>query len=183
MTFQSYQECFKKITSQSLTIAPYDSEEYREYVKMNEVRQNRWLKNGIIETECIDVILSISQPQEWIIISEPWCGDAAQLIPFIIKLASYNSLIKVSIQLRDSDSEIEKYLTNGSKSIPILIVRTKDQELFHWGSRPKGAQIIVDELKNNQSDFNHIKEELQKWYNKDAGKAIQKELVELLLGK
>ena len=50
MTFQSYQEYFKAITTQELTIAPYDSEEYREYVKMNEVRQNRWLKKGIIQT-------------------------------------------------------------------------------------------------------------------------------------
>ena len=183
MTFQSYQEYFKTITTQGITIAPYDSEEYVDYVKMNEVRQNRWLKKGIIQTECIDVILSISQPQDWILITEPWCGDAAQAIPFIIKLASYNSLIKVSIQLRDSDSEIEKYLTHGSKSIPILIVRTKDEELFHWGSRPRGAQLLVDELKNKQSDLHQIKEELQKWYNQDAGNAIQHELVDLLLGR
>ena len=80
MTFQSYQEYFQAITTQELTIAPYDSEEYREYVKMNEVRQNRWLKKGIIQTECIDVILSISQPQDWILITEPWCGDAAQAV-------------------------------------------------------------------------------------------------------
>ncbi len=183
MTFQSYQEYFKTITTQEQTISPYDSEEYVGYVKMNEVRQNRWLKKGIIQTECIDAILSISEPQDWVIITEPWCGDAAQIIPFIIKSASYNSLIDVTIQLRDGDSEIEKYLTNGSKSIPILVVRTKDEELFHWGSRPKGAQQLVDELKNKQSGFEQIKEELQKWYNQDAGNAIQNELVDLLLGR
>ena len=183
MTFQAYQEYFKTITSQVLTSSPYDSEEYREYVKMNEVRQNRWLKNGIIGAECMDAIRSISQPQEWIIITEPWCGDAAQIVPFIIKSASYNPLIKVSIQLRDSDSEIEKYLTNGSKSIPILIVRTQNDELFHWGPRPKGAQTTVEDLKNNQVDFQHIKEELQKWYNQDAGNEIQQELVDLLLSR
>jgi hypothetical protein len=182
MNFQAYQHHFESILDQSIQSPPYDSEEFYSYVKLNQTRQNRWLKKGVIESDIINSILSIDEPQEWVLITEPWCGDAAHSVPFIIKLASYNSLINVTIQLRDSDSEIDKYLTNGSKSIPKLVVRRQNVDLFHWGPRPEVAQILVTDLKNNNADLHHIKEALQKWYNEDQGKSIQQELLALLQG-
>jgi glutaredoxin-related protein len=181
MTFQTYKTYFESILNFTITAEPYNSEEYLTYTKLNYARQNRWLKKGVIQNEYIDVILAINTPQEWIIISEPWCGDAAQIVPFIIKLASYNSLIKVNIQIRDQNSEIDDYLTNGKKSIPKLIVRENNKDIFNWGPRPIGAQEVVNSLVNQHADFHEIKEELQKWYNKDEGISIQQEIIDLLI--
>jgi hypothetical protein len=96
-------------------------------------------------------------------------------------LASLNSLINLSFQLRDSpESEIDSYLTNGTKSIPILIGRQNGNDLFVWGPRPATCQKLIDSLKDQEVDFNTMKEEIQKWYNADQGRLIQSEIIELL---
>ena len=56
------------------------------------------------------------------------CGDAAHIVPIIYLMSRLNNNITLRIQLRDSGSEIEKYLTNGTKSIPMLIVRDENNK-------------------------------------------------------
>jgi hypothetical protein len=181
MTTKEYQEYFQLIINQEITNEPYNDSHYLEYTKLNYTRFNRWLKHGEIQTENIDTILSIEEPQEWLIISEPWCGDAAHSVPFIVKLASYNSLIDIKFQLRDSqESEIDSYLTNGTKSIPLLIARKNGVDIFCWGPRPKSCQELVIELKKINPSFEQLKESIQKWYNTDKGAEIQSEICDLV---
>ena len=61
--------------------------------------------------------------------------------------------------MRDNDnSEIESYLTNGSKSIPKLIIRDNDgKDLFVWGPRPFACQQQFDYGKENGLDLNELK--------------------------
>lgn len=181
MTTKEYQNYFQSIINQEITSSPYDDSHYLEYTKLNLSRFNRWLKNGEIQPENIDVILAISEPQEWVIISEPWCGDAAHSVPFLMKLASFNSLIDIKFQLRDSEnSEIDSYLTNGTKSIPLLIVRKNGEDIFRWGPRPKSCQEFINELKKSDPSFEQLKEKIQKWYNEDKGTEIQNEICNLV---
>jgi hypothetical protein len=181
MTVKGYQDYFQSIINQDFKSTPYDNSHYLEYTKLNFTRFNRWLKHGEILPEYIDTILLISEPQEWNVISEPWCGDAAHSVPFIIKLASFNSLITLKFQLRDSDnSEIDSYLTKGTKSIPMLIARKNGIDIFRWGPRPKSCQEFIDELKKTEPTFEQLKEKIQKWYNTDKGNEIQSEICSLL---
>jgi hypothetical protein len=74
---------------------------------------------------------------------------------------------------------MDRYLTNGvSRSIPKLIGidTTTSEELFVWGPRPAPLQNIFLKLKAEGMDFHLIKEELQRWYNKDKTATIQQEL-------
>jgi len=181
MTFKEYLDFFQRIVRQEIKINPYNDLKYVEFTKLNFSRFNRWLKIGEIHDECIDTILLIDEPQEWVIISEHWCGDAAHSLPFIIKLASYNSLIDLKFQLRDSkDSEIDLYLTNGTKSIPILIGRKNGEDIFKWGPRPKSCIKYIDELKRKNKTNDQLKEDIQKWYNTNKGHEIQAEICYLL---
>lgn len=181
MTIKDYQNYFQSIINQEIASHPYDNEEYLAYTKLNFSRFNRWLKHGEIQPENIDTILSICEPQEWIIISEHWCGDAAHSVPFMVKLASFNSLINVKFQLRDAvGSEIDSYLTNGTKSIPLLIARKNGEDIFCWGARPKPCQEFIDELKKSNPTFDQLKENIQKWYNEDKGTEIQNEICSLV---
>lgn len=143
---------------------------------------NRWLKHGVLSEEIKKIVSNITTPQTWVIITEPWCGDAAHLVPFLHLIAQKNPLITVDYELRDSAPfRINNYLTNGGKSIPKLIIKNEfDADLATWGPRPAGCQIVYDGLKAEQADFEKIKIELQKWYNKDEGKEIMNELSELL---
>ena len=178
MTFKDYHQTFEDILAGKITHTPYDDPHFLEYTKLNFSRFNRWIKKGEILPETIAAINSISTKQTWVVISEPWCGDASHCVPFMVKMAELNPLITLEIKLRDSEnSEIENYLTQGGKAIPILIVRDSDNnDLFVWGPRPEPAHALFLELKQQQLTLEEQKIALQNWYNKDLGQTIQKEI-------
>ena len=183
MDFSAYQNLFEDILTHEHHEAPYNDAHFLEYTKLNQSRMNRWLKVTSLKDETVSTVQSVGTPLMFIVITEPWCGDAAHNLPFIKQIADQNPLIQLNIQLRDAEgSEIENYLTNGTRSIPKLIVRNEDgRDLFVWGPRPKGCQDLMLQLKEgNKLNADEIKMEIQKWYNADKGDTIQKEISELL---
>lgn len=182
ITFESYKEQFDNILEGKSFDTIYENPTFLNYVKLNASRMKRWEKTGKLDDETVQVVKNIAQPQKWVIITEPWCGDAAQIVPFIQKMASENKNIELVIQNRDNGSEIDHYLTNGGKSIPKLIVRDElGKDLFNWGPRPAPAQKLHFDLKEDSTlSAEEKKEKLQQWYNQDKGQLIQKEISDLL---
>lgn len=125
----------------------------------------------------------IKESFTWILISEAWCGDAAQIVPVIGKIAAQNSRIDLKIILRDEHLSImDQYLTNGGRSIPKLICLDQDfQEVFVWGPRPKSIQQVVTDTKSEGiTDHSILVERLQNAYNLDHTTSIQQEINELI---
>ncbi len=184
MNFNDYLAYTNRILSGELEVAPYTDPAYFEYTKLNATRMKRWLKTGELTEETIAVVKSIVHRQKWLVISEPWCGDAAHILPFLHKMAELNKKVDLEIELRDSRPfRIEKYLTNGSKSIPILIVRNAAfEDQFVWGPRPTGAKELRLELIAKGTPADELKAQMQQWYNEDKGVQIQEEIVEKLKG-
>lgn len=182
MNFIAYQEIFQQILNDLHPPAPYQDPDYLNYAKLNWSRQHRWLKAGILNEELATIIESIREEQYWTIITEPWCGDAAHIIPFLHRLSELNPLIKVDYQQRDKEPFlIEQYLTNGTKSIPKLIIRdANNNDLAVWGPRPAECQALYIRLLNDHVDMEQKKIALQQWYNADKGVSLQKELVTVL---
>lgn len=181
MNFQEYAALFDNILNAEKPTPPYDNADYFQYTKMNRSRMNRWLKQNPLTEETKAVIASISQKQQWIVITEPWCGDAAHIVPILYLMSGENDHISFSLQLRDSGSEIEQYLTGGTRSIPILIVRDANgNDLFHWGPRPAAAKKVYEALKEKKADFEETKIALQQVYNSDKSTGIQQEVCTLL---
>lgn len=182
MNFTDYLQLFENILQETDPKAPYNNPDYLNYTKLNWSRQQRWLKTGVINDAVTAAVKSITIPQQWVIITEPWCGDAAHIVPFLSKIAEINPLIQLDIQLRDAPPFlIEQYLTNGGKSIPKLVIRDSDgQDMAVWGPRPAGAQALYDQLKAENADFERMKIELQQWYNHDKAQSLQAELLEVL---
>ena len=179
MDYSEYRSSFDKIVKNKEGIAPYDDPEFLEYVRLNISRHDRWMKTGTVLPELEQQMYRIEEPLTWILITEPWCGDAAHVSPFIKKIAKFSDKVDLKIQLRDSDSDIEKYLTNGKRSIPILVVRdSKGKDLFHWGPRPKPATEIHENNLTSDKTPQQKKIELQLWYNNDKGVTFQKELMD-----
>jgi hypothetical protein len=115
--------------------------------------------------------------------TEPWCGDAAHTIPFSHRLAAFSHLITVDYQLRDSPPFlIDSYLTNGTKSIPKIIIKDKDERTIGlWGPRPKACQLLREELVRNHAEAEFKKIALQQWYNADKGASFQKEFLAVII--
>lgn len=153
--------------------------EYLPTVKLNYQRLSRILRTYKIDEDLLGLIKKISSPQAWMVISEAWCGDSAQNLPYIAKIAECNSLINLRIILRDSNLDImDLYLADGkSRSIPKLVAFNEDgNELFQWGARPKEAQELVTQLKNEGMEKEKFLEQLHLWYGRDRGRTLENEL-------
>lgn len=181
MNFQEYLSYFEAVLSNPEKYPAYMDPEYFNYTKLNWSRTNRWLKRFELNEDLKEKIVALDEPQKWILITEPWCGDAAHSVPQIVQIAALNPLLELEIQLRDEEPFlIDQYLTNGGKSIPKLIIRNVDgDDVFVWGPRPDALQQLFLELKDEGKTFADIKEVIQKWYNEDKGVALQKELMAL----
>jgi hypothetical protein len=180
--WNEYLSSFDDILAGKVKTAPYHNERYLEYVKLNRSRMNRWLKTGEIRPASIEIIEKIKEPQHWYVITEPWCGDAAHNLPFIYLLSELNNQIELTLILRDSAAGwMNEYLTNGSRSIPKLIVRDRnDEDIFTWGPRPDECQTLVHDLKKQEVENSEVKKRTQHWYNQDKGASIQKEILNKL---
>lgn len=151
---------------------------YTEYIVLNKKRVARWMKTLQLKPELIAVAEAIRSPQNWIAITEPWCGDAAHNLPVFEKLAEYNKLITIDYILRDDHLTLmDQYLTNGKRNIPKVIARDEsNSDLWTWGPEPDELHQLKAEWKETitMEDF---KIETQKWYNTNKAQMIQDELI------
>lgn len=120
----------------------------------------------------------------WLVITEAWCGDAAQNIPVIAKIAEINSNIELKFILRGENLVVmDTYLTNGGRSIPKLICLDSQtlEELGTWGPRPVIAQkrFMKDKTDPDVSHEEMVKNN-QLWYLQDKTLSIQNEFLELI---
>jgi tetratricopeptide (TPR) repeat protein len=183
-SYNQYINLINDLLAQGKTTGPEQTPFLIEYTNMNLVRMNRLDKTINLNPELIGIINNIKNEYYWLVITEAWCGDAAQSIPIFNKITQYNPNIELRLILRDEEPElINNYLTNGTKSIPILICLDKFnlKEIFKWGPRPKELINFVNEFKKSPDfDKNELIKNIQIWYNKDNTQEIQKELTELL---
>jgi glutaredoxin-related protein len=155
--------------------------EYQRYLELNEVRFKRITKTFTPSTEFTAAVQGITKPSNWIIITEPWCGDAAQSVPLLLKLIDQIPNARFTLELRDQSTLIDQYLTNGGKGIPMVIVRDEQgNDLFVWGPRTREAQELFNELKAEGVELKVLHESLHGWYAKDQGKTLELELLSLI---
>jgi hypothetical protein len=152
---------------------------------INAQRMKRIDKQCIINYNLHTLISQINRKQKWLLISESWCGDSAQCVPVIAKMAELNKNILLKIIFRDEHLDLmDNFLTNGSRSIPKLICidEKTDSINFIWGPRPKAIQDRVSELKKNFPEITHdeLVKNIHLWYAQDKTKSIQAEFIELL---
>ena len=183
LTYNEFMDEFAKQINVSdiNTLNDYDKSFY-DYRKLNYQRSTRLEKTFIPTDETKQIFSKINQPLKWIVITETWCGDSAQNLPVITKIAQLNDNIELKIVLRDSNLEfMDLHLTNGSRAIPKLIVYDEnDNELFQWGPRPVEAQNLFSRLKNAGMPKPDINKELHLWYGRNRGKEVEKEIVNLI---
>lgn len=181
--YSQYLDLLTELVNNNQTTGVKQSEELANYTRLNLVRMQRIDKTVVISEPLEKAIHQINSPQTWYVLLEGWCGDAAQSVPVIAKLASMNSNINLQLILRDEHPAImDQYLTNGGRSIPKLIgLDESGEELFTWGPRPANAQRLYDAFKlNPEKGFVKFAEELQLWYAKDKTVSIQEELLSLI---
>lgn len=184
-TYPEYLALMDQVVAEKRTTGPQQSPELAEYTRLNQYRMHRLDKTVHLALDLQQVAFQVSTPQTWYVLTEAWCGDAAQNLPVIAKVAQLNPHITLRLLLRDEHPEImNNYLTHGGKSIPKLIaVAENGDEVFTWGPRPEALQELVEAYKvNPDRPYAEFLEEVQRWYNADKTESVQRELTELLKG-
>lgn len=154
-----------------------------QYLPINLQRSKRIAKTIKLSDEIIEALNNLHHKINWLVISENWCGDSAQVLPVINAIAEASKgKINLRIVYRDQNPDLmNAHLTNGSRSIPILIQLDANFAFINeWGPRPKEAQQLVKALKSNPETAPTYSEKLHKWYADDKTVSIQKELLKLL---
>jgi len=183
-TYIEYRNHISQLLLDGLSTGNTQSEDLTHYSSLNEVRMNRLDKTIKVPDTIDEKLKHLKKNHILLVISEGWWGDAAQIMPVINHMAEATEKIELKIVLRDeNDALMEQYLTNGSRSIPKLILVDKETGIVRgsWGPRPAGATQLVKEFKEKHGVFNaEAKTELQKWYLQDKGLSTMEEIALLL---
>ncbi len=180
--YDQYLEMVEDLMNQNRTTGENHSEEMLHYTKMNMHRMKRLDRKTELNDELVERIKKIDRPMIWLVLTEAWCGDAAQNIPLLHKMAERSPMIELRLILRDEHLEVmDQFLYNGrSRSIPKLVCIDAEnlEVLGEWGPRPAKGQVLYDDLRNLEDvEYREISEKLHKWYAEDKTAALQEEFL------
>ena len=124
-------------------------------------------------------------PGRWhlLVLSEDWCGDAVNSVPFIARLADSAPGLDLRVLGRDANPDLmDAHLTGAARSIPVVIAYDDDfVERGWWGPRPAALQTWVmgeGQALDKSSRYKHVRT----WYARDRGRTTVDEVLQLLEG-
>ena len=183
ISVEEYIDMLDSLLAEGKTTGEDQSESMVNYGKLNRQRIKRLNKTVKINEFLAEKARGFDRKMIWLTISEGWCGDAAQNMPVVEKIAAESPNIEVRYILRDENLELmDEYLTNGGRSIPkVLFVDANTFEVLgDWGPRPQKTIEYRAELVEQGLEKTDISEKIQRWYLADKEQTIQKEFEELM---
>lgn len=184
ISYQEYKDLVKLKVEQNSTTGLKKTEALANYTMLNDRRMKRWDKTVKISEEAQKKVENFKEEVTWLVITESWCGDAAHMMPVLNKMAELNKKINFKVVLRDENIDLmNTFLTNGNQSIPkvIMIDNESGNVINTYGPRPSDATKLVNDYKAKHDKLTpEFKEDLQRWYNKDKGQNVIKDITKLL---
>lgn len=183
ISYDAYRTLVSDLLEEGKSTGPSQSDSLLNYSTLNDRRMKRLDKTIKLSEDTITTAKEVKDPVTWLVLTEGWCGDAAQTLPIINKIANESSQIDLKIVLRDENEDLmNQFLTNGGKSIPKLIALDKNNDVIDsWGPRPSIPTKMVADYKKEHGQLDaDFKKDLQVWYNKDKGQNTQKDMLRLL---
>ena len=181
MSYEQYLSLLSGLLMEEKTTGENQSEAMLNYARMNDKRMKKWTKIGKLSPETQERLLNITSPMTLLVITEGWCGDAAQNLPFIYKMTQLNPLLEMKLILRDEHPEIiDQFLTNGGRSIPKIIgLHPEDLTVLgDWGPRPTFIQNeFLENKKTQERTSAEFTVYLHLWYAQDKGITLQNEFL------
>jgi thioredoxin-like negative regulator of GroEL len=184
-SYPEYRKLMADLLKEGKSTAVEQTQERTHYSELNEARMHRLDKTIKITEENSAKLKTLNKSYLWIVLTESWCGDAAQILPVLNKMVlEANQKIELKLALRDENEEVmNHFLTNKAKAIPKLIIIDKatGSVVGDWGPRPQGAIDLIERYKEKFGVIDETtKTELQLWYLHDKGVSTQNEIIQLL---
>ncbi len=184
-SYDQYRDMVIDFAEKGMTTGFEQEQKQIDATKINAQRMKRIDKQAVLTDTIKEELTHLKNHWIWIVLAESWCGDGAQNLPFINKMAALTPKIELRIILRDEHSEImNEFLTKGTRSVPKLIcICAETRSLVgSWGPRSKAIQEKVLAFKSEHPEVSHEKfvEKLHGWYAQDKGEALMRDF-EILL--
>jgi len=186
MNYIEYRNLIDQLLTENKTTGHDQSEKNLNYAKLNQQRMHRLEKTIVLDDSYAAIFHKIEQAIEVLVITEGWCGDSAQICPWFNALENVsNGKLKSHYLLREEHPEImDRFLTNGSRSIPkfIFFSPISGEVLATWGPRPKAIQDWFLDAKVKFPDLtkDEIGLQLHQFYTQDKGHEILSDLKNIL---
>ena len=182
LTYDAYRAAWYERLDQPLAGLDKVARKYLYYARYNRERAERARAAYEVSENLRRALAAVDAPQRWLVLTEAWCGDSAYLLPVIAAAAAQSPLIDLRILHRDEHPDVmDRYLTNGSRSIPKLIAFGEEgEELFTWGPRPEAAEALRQELLAEGVEPRDITSRLNAWYDEGGWRTADGELAERL---
>ncbi|MDP3352692.1 MAG: thioredoxin family protein [Flavobacteriaceae bacterium] len=180
----TYRQLITDLLKEGKSTGTTENPEYFQFSELNNSRMNRLDKTIKILESHQNQLQNLSKKITFLTISEGWCGDAAQIVPVLNKLANSSDNIDLKIVIRDENPELmDLFLTNGNRAVPMLLIIDSETNEFisKWGPRPQiASQMVIDYKTLHGVIDENFKIQLQNWYNADKGIEIQNEVMKLM---
>jgi hypothetical protein len=116
-------------------------------------------------------------------VSEDWCGDAVNILPWVDALDASSPLVELRIIARDEHLALmDRHLTNGrTRSIPIVILLDdRFVERAWWGPRSRPMQEWFETPEAQALTKDERYKELRIRYSRDRGRTILEEITTMI---
>lgn len=181
----SFEEYFKKteeVIQKDEAELTTEEKEKLEYYKLGVQRMSRMKKVYKPNEEQLQKLVEKNFKGKFLVITEGWCGDAGQTVPAVGLF--FEGKNEVRIVYRDQNPDlIDQFLTNGTRSIPIVVVLDENEEVIaHWGPRPAYGTELLHKYKANPEEYpkEQFYNDLQVYYAKNRGKDVIDEILALI---
>ena len=158
---------------------------FSDFVASAQKYQELWTlgaRRATVPADVVEIFASLATPLRFVALNEDWCLDAVGAVPYLAKLAAMNPLIEFRSFSRDANPDLmDSHLTNGTRSIPVIIAYDSDwTELGWWGPRPTELQswVMTAGLLLPKPEKYHY---MRQWYARDRGATAMREIAEMVL--
>ena len=185
-SYPDYRAHLAGLLDEGRTTGPNQSPLYLEIARLNQARMDRLDKRPRLTPALQALLADLTRDYTFLVLSEGWCGDAAQSVPVMNWMAEATPRVTLSVVLRDEHPELmDQFLTDGGRSIPKLLIvdPVTEEVLADWGPRPLVAQAISKRYRRRpepKEDYQTHHTELHRWYARDKTVSTQGELGSLL---
>ncbi len=138
---------------------------------------------AVAPAEYADRVAATGRRWHLLALSEDWCGDAVNILPWVDALDASSPLVELRIIERDKHLDLmDAHLTNGrTRSIPIVIL-LDDQfvERAWWGPRARAMQTWFESPEAQALSKDERYKELRIRYSRDRGRSILDEITTMI---
>lgn len=180
-TYVQYRAYIEELLAEGKVTGVRQDQLRLDFTKLNIQRMNRIDKTISVQPSLAEKGKQITRNQTWILLSQGWCGDCAQVVPILVKIAAVSDKINLRILNPDEYPQVmEMLLTNGAQAVPkLMMLDTETMDVIAiWGPRPQPAQQIMLDWKNAGADkisWEDFEKNLHNWYTKDKSLTTQAE--------